>query len=77
VLNGGHSGYVATLKHVTFSEDATEVTSGMQYGRFTRNSDGHPLAMMVAWFWNVPLITDTLFATPSRPLPADFLVWEF
>jgi hypothetical protein len=75
ILHGGRRGYIAVPRKIEFGE--AELRSGMHYGTVTRNEDGHPLMFLVARFWNVPFITDTLFAEPTRPLPADFAVWTF
>jgi hypothetical protein len=75
VLDGGHHGYIATVKQVNFDHD--EPTHGMQYASRIRNSDSHPFVSLVARFWDVPLATDTLFAAPTLEPPANVLVWEF
>jgi hypothetical protein len=75
IMEGGHHGYVATVRTVSFL--GRELTSGMQYAERLRTSDGAPLLFFVEWLWGVPLIGDTLFPEPTQQLPDDFIVWSF
>jgi hypothetical protein len=75
VLEGGHHGYLWTIRHVSFRD--APLRYGMEYAERLRTSDGEPLLFLVAWFWGVPLVTDTLFATPPQDPPGDILVWTF
>jgi hypothetical protein len=75
VLEGGHRGYLSTLRHVSFLEG--DVQHGMEYAELPRPGDGHPPLFLVAWFWRVPLATDTLYPEPTQQPPDNFLVWTF
>jgi hypothetical protein len=75
VLQGDHRGYLLTLRNVSFLEG--ELTHGMEYAERLRTSDGHPLLLLAAAYWGVPLVTDTLFPEPTQELPDDVLVWTF
>jgi len=74
VVRGGHHGYVAVPRKTEFGDD---ISSGMEYATLKRNEDEHPLLFMVARFWGVPLITDSLFPEPTQSMPDDFLVCTF
>jgi hypothetical protein len=74
VLGGGHQGYISVPRNIQFGDDER---SGMDYARLTRNEDGHPLLFIVARFWGVPLITDSLYPEPPQTVPNAFGVWTF
>jgi len=65
--------YIATRRKMDFAE----LESGMEYATLTRDQDGHPLMFIVARFWSVPFVTDSLFPAPTGAVPDDFLVWTF
>lgn len=75
VLEGGHHGYLITPRHVSFLDG--DFRHGMEYLEQQRVSDGHPLLFFVAWFWGVPIATDSLFPEPQGMAPDDFQVWTF
>ena len=74
ILHGGHQGYISTVRTIKFGDD---IESGMTYAHRLRTSDRHPLMFILARYWNVPFITDTLFPEPNGPLHDELLVWTF
>lgn len=72
VLRGGQSGYIVLGKVATPSEEVH-----IHYQRAHRTSDGHPMVMVVARFWGVLLVTDSLFREPVRELPDGLLLLTF
>lgn len=76
VLDGGHHGYVATLKKLQFPT-GVRLDHGMQLDRVLRTSDGHPLIRFVASYWGVPFASDTLFPEPTGDDLEALLIWKF
>jgi hypothetical protein len=75
ILEGGHRGYILRLRTVSFLHE--KLQHGMEYAEHTRTADGHPVLLLAAALWGVPLVTDTLFPEPTQQLPDNVLVWTF
>lgn len=74
ILHGGHHGYLCTPTSVQFADQSR---SGLDYGRFVRDSDGHPFLFLVAYILGVPIATDTLAERPEQTPPEGSLVLTF
>lgn len=75
VMQGGHAGYIATLKHLEMPDPpASEIT----YQFLNTTATGEHLTGIGAQLFGVPWFTDTLFDRPQVELPPDtFVVLEF
>jgi hypothetical protein len=68
VMRGGHHGYLLLPKEGVPDEEVS-----LSYQQFTRNEDKHPLLFVLARFWGVQLVTDTLFPMPQgKDIPESF-----
>lgn len=67
VLNGGHPGYLITLKQGRPEDRNISLT----YLPYRRNSDGQPFLGMVASFWGFYIASDTLHANPQSEVPEE------
>lgn len=66
VLNGGHTGYLACPRECDVLD---QVECSFTYQFTNTTSGGEHLTMMFASFWGVPIVTDSYFPQPTRPLP--------